>query len=48
MHLTIVLRKEIPDKDTGQVLFEFVKSKLTDYPEVQISGQVNETLDNEE
>jgi len=44
MFLTIVLRKEVPDELTGQQIFELVKTRLADHPEVGITGSINNTL----
>lgn len=44
MFLTIVLRKEVPNEAQGIALYEIVKQKLSDHPEVKISGNVNNPL----
>lgn len=44
MFLTIALRKEVETPEQGQVLFDLVKNKLSDHPEVVITGTVNSTL----
>jgi len=44
MHLTIVLRKEVPDEQTGQTLLDIVADKLSDHPDIEVSGQVNQSL----
>lgn len=44
MHLTIVLRKEVPDEATAQALLDIVAARLADQPDVEVSGQVNSQL----
>ncbi len=45
MQITIALRKEVPDVETAQQLFDLVKQRLEDHPEVTVSGQVTENLE---
>ena len=45
MLLTIALRKEVPDVETAQALYELVKNRLADKPDVTVNGQVTETLE---
>lgn len=45
MQLTIVLRKEVPDEQTAQTLFNVVTQKLEDHPDVKITGQVSTSLE---
>ncbi len=45
MHLTIVLRKEVPDVPTAQALLDIVKTKLEDQPDIKVSGSVGQTLE---
>lgn len=40
MKLVITLRKEVSDRDEGEQLFELVKTKLADKPEIEISGHI--------
>ncbi len=44
MHLTIVLREEVENEQTAQAHFDIVKAKLDEYPDIEVSGQVNTTL----
>jgi len=44
MRLTIVLRKEVPDEQTAQALLDTVAEKLADYTDIEVSGQVNQSL----
>lgn len=40
MELVITLRKEVPDRDTGEAVFELVKQKLSKQPDIKISGHI--------
>lgn len=40
MKLVITLRKEVADRDEGEALYQLVKQKLSDRPDVKISGHV--------
>jgi len=40
MFVIITLTKPIPDRDTGRVLFDFVKDKVSDFSEVKVSGHI--------
>lgn len=40
MHLVITLRKEVPDRDTGQELFELVRQRFEDRQDIVITGHV--------
>lgn len=44
MYLTIVLRKEVPDVETGQHLIDFIKEKIEPYPDVTVTGNVSEQI----
>ena len=49
MYCVITLRKEVPDAAAGRVLYDLVKLRLVDHPEVDIKGQVaNHFIDDEE
>jgi len=45
MYLTITLRKEVPDRDTGRVIFDLVKTRLEDRPDIKITGSVSNHFD---
>lgn len=47
MILSIVLRKEVETVEQAEALLFIVKTKLLDYPEIAISGQLNIKLDSE-
>ena len=44
MQLTICLRKEVADEAQAQTLFDIVQDKLSEHPDVKITGQVSTTL----
>ena len=41
MELIIRLRKEVDDRNEGEALYEFVKDKVKDFPNVKVTGMVN-------
>lgn len=48
MQLVITLRKEVTDQPEGQQVYELVKQKLEDRPDIEIRGQVSNHFDMEE
>ena len=48
MQLVITLRKDVPDRETGKAIFELVKQRMEDRPEVVITGHVTNHFDLEE
>ncbi len=40
MYVIITLRREVPDRETGRAIFDLVKERLTDRPEVVITGHI--------
>ena len=40
MFVIITLTKPVPNRETGRALYDFVKSKVSQFPEVQVSGHV--------
>lgn len=48
MILTIVARKPVADPEEGQQVYEWVKQKLSERPDVEISGHVTNHFDLEE
>ena len=40
MYLVITLRKEVADPDEGLFIYNLVKERLNDHPEVEITGHV--------
>lgn len=45
MYLVITLRKEVADRDEGLALYELVKQRLEDRPDVKICGHVANHFD---
>lgn len=45
MYLTVTLLTEVPDVDTARTLYEVVKTRLADHPEVTTSGRVSVQFD---
>jgi len=49
MFLVITVRKEVVDREAGKLIFELVKQKLSDRPDITITGHVTNHFDlNEE
>ena len=48
MQLVVTLRKEVTDRDEGAALFETVKQRFEDKPEVKITGHVTNHFESEE
>ncbi len=48
MHLVITLRKEVPDRDTGKAIYDLVKERLADRPDITVTGHVTNHFDLEE
>jgi len=40
MHLVITVRKEVADRDQGELIFLLVQQKLEDRPDLTITGHV--------
>lgn len=40
MQLVITLRKEVSDRDQGKEIFDMVKEKLKDHPDVIVKGHI--------
>ncbi len=40
MFITIVLRKEVPDRVAGRAIFDLVKARLEDRPDIKVNGNV--------
>lgn len=48
MYVAIVLRKKIADQAEGRAIYDLVKQKLADRPDIEVSGNVsNHFLDEE-
>lgn len=48
MYLIISLRKEVPDREAGKAIYETVKQRMDDRPDVTITGHVTNHFDLEE
>lgn len=48
MFLTITLRKEVPDRDTARAIYDLVKQRMADRPDVEITGSSNNHFDLDE
>lgn len=48
MVLTITLRKDVVDAAEGQILFDIVKQRMNDHPEVNVKGHVSNHFNDEE
>jgi len=38
MYVVICLRREVPDRETGRMLYDLVKLRLADRPDIIVSG----------
>lgn len=47
MYLVVTLRKEVADRDEGNTIYELVKSRLADRPDVEVKGHVTNHFDQE-
>lgn len=47
MYIIITLRKEVPDRDTGRAIYDLVKERLADRPDVLIEGKVTNHFEDE-
>lgn len=45
MHLVITLRRLVEDRDQGREIFDLVKQKLTDRPDITVTGHVTNHFD---
>lgn len=48
MYLVIALRKEVPDRDTGKTIYDLVKQRMEDRPDIEIKGHVSNHFDLEQ
>lgn len=48
MYLIITVRKEVADRDQGKLIYDLVKQKLEDRPDLLITGHVTNHFDLEE
>lgn len=45
MNLVITLRKDVPDRETGETIFNLVKERLNDRPDIIVTGHVTNHFD---
>lgn len=48
MYLIITLRKEVPDRDAGKLIYDLVKQRMADRPDVEVTGHVTNHFDLEQ
>lgn len=48
MYVVITLRREVPDRDAGSQIYDLVKQKLDDRPDIKITGHVTNHFDLED
>lgn len=48
MMLTITLRKEVTTRDVGKIIYDLVKVRMADRPDVEVRGHVANHFDMEE
>lgn len=44
-YVVITLRKEVPDRDTARLIYDLIKERLADRPDVDIKGQFSNHFD---
>jgi len=45
MEVVITARKTVPDRETGRAIYDMLKTKLEDNPEIQITGHISNHFD---
>ena len=45
MQIVITLRKEVPDRDAGRAIYDLVKQRLEDKPEIIVTGHISNHFD---
>lgn len=45
IHVIITLRKEVADKTEARVIYDLVKQKLQDRPDIEVSGHCSNHFD---
>lgn len=48
MSLVITIRKDVTDRDQGELIFNLVKTKLADRPDLTLTGHVTNQFTPEE
>jgi len=44
-YVVITVRKEVPDRETARTLYDLVKQKLSDRPDVEVQGHFSNHFD---
>lgn len=44
-YVIITLRKEVPDRETGRIIYDLVKDRLADRPDVDVTGHFSNHFD---
>lgn len=47
MYICITLRKEVDDADQGRTIYDLVKARMADRPDVKVSGNVSNHFQDE-
>jgi len=45
MYIVITLRKEVPDRDAARVIYDLVKERMNDRPDVVVTGHCSNHFD---
>lgn len=48
MFVIITLRKEVPDRDTARAIYDLVKTRMEDRPDVIVTGHASNHFDLDE
>jgi len=44
-YVVITVKKEVPDRDTARTIYDLVKQRLEDRPDVEVSGHFSNHFD---
>jgi len=44
-YVVITLRREVPDRDTAKIIYDFVKERMSDRPDVEVTGHFSNHFD---
>ncbi|MCK5603359.1 hypothetical protein KAR91_15855 [Candidatus Pacearchaeota archaeon] len=47
-YVIITVRKEVPDRDQARIIYDLVKARLADRPDVKLTGHLSNHFDLEE
>ena len=45
LYLVVTLRRVVPDQEYGRALFDIIKQRLSDHPDVIVSGHLTNHFD---